>query len=480
MLPEGFPFRNILQQFLDEYKTTDAYWYVPKARSLSDENVGQLAIMLSTVFESYLDQSWNRDTQDHLLKELVANGVFDPYRPEGSLADRTALVRINTVLLETLGLLWVENEGINVTDAGLNLISSGDEYRDVVNKQIAKYQYPTPTTPVYHTPHLGLLPHLFLLQILQRVGYSISFTEFELFLNLARKQDDLDRIISFILCWRDLSEAEQERVLDIVSSTPVFQPQQALPIEEQEDEEQHPTRFRRIAQSASYQRAFFCYPNYLSLSDERILCVAQDEVNELVNGYLENLKILEFAGLADWIAYYGDPAREPSWFTFLVEELENSEEAQIADDLISASADRLTEEEKEELKIRQLERDIETFYAGQLASIETDLTLVQIGDQHGRQYSTPIGRIDLLCKDGANQFVVIEVKAYEARDSAFGQVLRYMGWVSRHLSKGAAVRGIILASKFPETARYSRIGLQRPDYKDFIKFKEHGLALSDT
>lgn len=77
--------------------------------------------------------------------------------------------------------------------------------------------------------------------------------------------------------------------------------------------------------------------------------------------------------------------------------------------------------------------------------------------------------------------MVVEVKADEATDSVFGQVLRYIGWVHRNLKGGENnVRGIILASKFPDKARYSRIGLLKEDYRSFLRFKEHGLDVSDT
>ncbi|HEX40513.1 MAG TPA: DUF91 domain-containing protein, partial [Phycisphaerales bacterium] len=97
------------------------------------------------------------------------------------------------------------------------------------------------------------------------------------------------------------------------------------------------------------------------------------------------------------------------------------------------------------------------------------------------QFSTPIGRIDLLCIAKKGEYVVVEIKADEAQDSVFGQILRYIGWVHRNVKGGRDnVRGIILASEFPESARYSRIGLMKPNYKEFLQFKKHGLNVQDT
>ena len=72
---------------------------------------------------------------------------------------------------------------------------------------------------------------------------------------------------------------------------------------------------------------------------------------------------------------------------------------------------------KEELsKSGRVEKGIETFYADQLGMLEDGLTLAHVDGQGGRQFSTPIGRIDFLCKDASNHYVVVEIKAYEARD----------------------------------------------------------------
>ena len=48
---------------------------------------------------------------------------------------------------------------------------------------------------------------------------------------------------------------------------------------------------------------------------------------------------------------------------------------------------------------------------------------------------------------------MVEIKADDAHDSVFGQILRYIGWVHLNLPDGSNnVRGIILAGGFPETA----------------------------
>ena len=94
-----------------------------------------------------------------------------------------------------------------------------------------------------------------------------------------------------------------------------------------------------------------------------------------------------------------------------------------------------------------LERDIEDHLVHNLSSIEPKLKLVQ------RQAHTDVGRVDILAEDGEGTLVVMEVKVGEAKDSAIGQVARYMGWYSKSQEK--PVRSILIASDFPEGVQYA-------------------------
>jgi RecB family endonuclease NucS len=160
-----------------------------------------------------------------------------------------------------------------------------------------------------------------------------------------------------------------------------------------------------------------------------------------------------------------------------LEDAVTSEDVSRAKSEVEDHRELLGPEEAESVDRAQIEKDIEALYCAHLDMLEDGLVL----SENGRQFPTPIGRIDLLCVSKEDEYVVVEVKAQDARDSVFGQILRYIGWVHRNV-EGAQdrVRGIILASKFPETARYSRIGLLKPDYQTFIKFKRHGFDVQDT
>lgn len=491
-LRKKFPFRDLFTDFLEEYSESQTYWYIPKARTLSDDAIADIQQQLRIIFDEFLEEIWNPDTQDRLLARLTDKRILQPYK-EGKKLDRTALTRIHKKLWEALGLLWVEeNNEIMITDAGVDVIAAaeaGDPPRPIIENQIAKWQYPNPSVGDPRA-FKGILPHLFLLQALQKLDYCITRHEFELFINLAQKQDDVARIVRYIKQWRDLSEEEQEELLEIVKPIPVFTPPSPqTPLWEDEGtegEEEPPTRHRRIHLNFTYHRAFFSYPSYLSVDDDgNVICTSRAEVDTLIREKLTDLKIYIFKNKEDWFHYYGNPQQQPSWFTYLSLAIERAESREQAQQLVQEGQERLNKEELEQIKRKEIEKGIEDFYVERLALIEEGLKLLeeQKGDRKGRQYSTPIGAIDLLCLDRNGTYVIIEIKAIEARDSAFGQVLRYIGWVHRNLENGLKnARGIIIAAEFPEAARYSQIGLEplTEDYKEFLRFKKHGLSLQDT
>lgn len=378
---------------------------------------------------------------------------------------------------------WVEeNNEIIITDVGRELLVEEDPH-PIIETQIARWQYPNPS--VGRLKDLkGILPHVFLLQVLQRVDYKISRDEFELFVNLARSHEDLERIVRYIKHWRDLNKSEQEKLRKLVEGIPVPQAViRQLSFLEDEEIEEPPTRHKRIRNDSSYQRDFYAYPRYLRLVNGNIVCTSRAEVDKVVNERLEDLKIPTFRNKADWFAYYGDPKQQPSWLTYLTLAIDRAESMQEAEEITREGRRRLKPEETEQIERKQLEKHIEDFYVKNLSMINRGLELVEYEKQSGRQFSTPIGSIDLLCRDQNGIYVVIEIKVDEADDCVFGQILRYIGWVHRNLDNGQNnVRGIVLAGSFPDKPRYSRIGLEplSRNYMNFLQFKKHGLNLQDT
>ena len=75
----------------------------------------------------------------------------------------------------------------------------------------------------------------------------------------------------------------------------------------------------------------------------------------------------------------------------------------------------------------------------------------------GYEFRTPIGRIDLLAKHKRDpRWLVIELKREKSSDAVVGQVLRYMGWVQKHLVEdGETVEGLVVATEGDPQLHYA-------------------------
>jgi len=93
-------------------------------------------------------------------------------------------------------------------------------------------------------------------------------------------------------------------------------------------------------------------------------------------------------------------------------------------------------------ELELLERTLQKVLARNLGIIEKGLAADP--DYQLEEYTSDVGRMDFLCKDAQNNWVVVELKADWAEDSAVGQILGYMSWVRDNLPNGPTVRGIIV------------------------------------
>jgi RecB family endonuclease NucS len=89
-----------------------------------------------------------------------------------------------------------------------------------------------------------------------------------------------------------------------------------------------------------------------------------------------------------------------------------------------------------------LERDPEDQIVNNLDFLELGLTLVS------RQETIGVGRLDMLAKDREGRLVIFELKAGEAKESALGQIARYIGWFTHR--DGSTPRAILVAGGFAE------------------------------
>ena len=80
------------------------------------------------------------------------------------------------------------------------------------------------------------------------------------------------------------------------------------------------------------------------------------------------------------------------------------------------------------------------------------------GDEDpGYEYPTAVGRIDLLAKHKAQpHWLVVELKRNQTSDQTVGQLLRYIGWVKRHLAEDSdEVHGMIICRTADDALHYA-------------------------
>ena len=74
-----------------------------------------------------------------------------------------------------------------------------------------------------------------------------------------------------------------------------------------------------------------------------------------------------------------------------------------------------------------------------------------------KEFKTPVGRIDLLCMDVFDRYVVVELKKNKRSDRVLGQIQRYMGWMKEDLGieEKKEIRGIIIQQQPDKKLEYA-------------------------
>lgn len=92
----------------------------------------------------------------------------------------------------------------------------------------------------------------------------------------------------------------------------------------------------------------------------------------------------------------------------------------------------------------------------------------------GYEFRTPIGRIDLLARHKTDpRWLVIELKREKSSDTVVGQVLRYMGWVQKHLAEtDEQVEGLVVATEGDPQLHYALEVVPSVSFKSYeVEFR---------
>jgi len=119
------------------------------------------------------------------------------------------------------------------------------------------------------------------------------------------------------------------------------------------------------------------------------------------------------------------------------------------------------EPEAEEVQRFGMERHLHEFLRDNWSQTELgqawDLYSEPGEPEAGFEYPCGVGRIDLLARSkSGTDWLVVELKRNQTSDTTVGQVLRYMGWVEKHLAVAdERVRGLIIAHEADDTILYA-------------------------
>lgn len=459
--------KDYWNKFIKAYTADNSYWYVPKGKTINQENLFLLRDQLR-ILKKYQGKDW-REYQKVYTEELGKKKLIEHRAKRQKNSDFTAISRMLKVIFNLLGVAWVDDESkIYLTTTGDEFIKS-NKLNEIVRKQLLKYQFYNPSYREEHFKSIKVFPHLFLLKIL--FGFpntGITKEEYILFVSRAKSADQLQEKVEFIREYRELNKEEKNGILNKLRKAK---------IKEKGEASRRTSIFNTIFLNYSYSLNFLTYPDYIRILKNKITLnrKRKNEIESIIKEHDENAVYVDFENEKDWFSFYGDFAKDSSYLNALnyYEDKTNIHKSlEIFRDAQERNLIPLEEKEENYIEARIKEKMLEDFLEFKLAELEQGLVLVK------RQYPTLVGPIDILAKDKDGNYVVIELKKGRSSDRVFGQITRYIGWIKENLNPN--VRGIVVGSPIEDKLVYSRKGLnnlERVKLKEFnfyFKFSDKG------
>ena len=164
-----------LQSRIKSDAESPAFLYVPKGKSVSEQNWALIANLLKAL-DKFRAVPWAK-AQARFVKEIRKKKLIAPYRSDKD--EISAVGRMQLPVWRLLGLAWVNEAGVpEVTDVGRRFILGNTaDRRKLLSMQIHRYQFYNPT----HAPHFQefrTFPILSLYKVLQNVQWYLDREEF--------------------------------------------------------------------------------------------------------------------------------------------------------------------------------------------------------------------------------------------------------------------------------------------------------------
>ena len=416
------------REFVNEYGKAHHYWYVPKGLAVSVDSIKHRLLVLRQ-FEN--TKPW-REVQHDFVEALNDHGISSA-RAEWD-GGGAPLARMLKQVFAMLGLAWVQpSDLIELTDVGNEFLESS-EPKKVLSRQVFRYQFTNPSVnaAAHNTVHVHPVP--FIVEALRNIeGQHITPIEYTLFLARAKNYGEFNYTIELVERFRALDNDIQDTIISHCEQYKLAGVRRS-------------SMLNTIRLNRSYALKFFALSELFEIaSDGRIVLSEGQRLNarELLNSYNASGEYIEFDNKADWISFYGGATDMPSQSSALEYYVKRGKIRQAVATKKRQSKSKADFEDFEDMIVS--EKALEDYLENNLNvvgdRIKNNLQLV------GRQYSTPVGPIDLLAKDRkTGDYVVLELKKGRSADKVFGQCSRYMGWIRRNLaSPGQEVHGVIVA-----------------------------------
>lgn len=428
--------------FANRYGADRAYWYVPKGLAITPAALKSRLQVLKE-FEGGA-KPW-RDLQQQYVQRLNDKKISNAGAewPEGG----APLARMLNRVFGCVGLAWVDpDEHVEITPAGAAFLSS-DKPEQVLSQQLSRYQFWNPSVKSKAHREIKVHPIPFLGEFLRSVrGQSITAVEYSLFVARSKEFEDVDKALGQIEAFRELDEDLQERVVEACDTYML-------------GGRRRKSIYNTIKQNRSYALKVWALSDLIEKTDKPGLRLRKEALKKY-RGYLADHvregAYIEFANEKDWIAYFGDPKAMPTIDTALDYYVNKGDVAAAI-----ATKRKTAKSAKELAELRDMmlsENAVEDYLENHLEVVGSKIGAKLKLIQDGRQYSTLVGRIDLLTIDTATgDYVVIELKKGHSADKVYGQCSRYMGWVRKNLARdGAKVHGVIVARQIDDKLKAAR------------------------
>jgi len=429
-------------QYVERYANDPFSWFQSKGFTVSRSNLRSIQRKLH-LLQQFVGRRW-QSAQRRYTQALERAGLFVPVRARRAGGDYSAIARMNKEVFDSLGLAWITDQSVvEITDAGKQFLRARQrDLPDLVGRQLRRYLFPNPAVGRRH-PDAGVFPYLVLLQVLTHFPSGIPSECYELFIARIKSDDDVQWAVKGIQDFARLRPKAKGQLARQLDSLPILKGGRIVAGTRRR------SLLNTIRLNRSYMLGLLTTPGLITNVDGklRLSPSRHAEAEALVQEHLRKECYIEFAIPEDWIAFYGQLDRQPTYQEALAYYSARGDVERSTQAFRAAKSRRMLPAELQALdegrfrKLRVLEKTLEDFLEFNLDLLEKGLTFI------ARQYPTATGPLDILAKDRKGRWAVLELKKGRAAERVLGQLLRYRDFIITERAAGRQnnVRGFIIA-----------------------------------